>query len=136
MIDTLTGGCFCRAVRYTGGPLLLPPTLCHCESCRRMAGAPAVGWFTVAAETFRFTQGSPAAFHSSAPVTRTFCSHCGTPLTYRHDDRPLEVDITLCTLDDPTAHAPGDHIFMADALPWDQPRDGLPRYQGTRTDRE
>jgi hypothetical protein len=101
-----------------------------------MAGAPAVGWLTVAAATFRFTRGSPVEFHSSAPVTRTFCSHCGTPLTYRRDDRPLEVDITLCTLDDPKAHAPADHIYIADALPWDQPGDGLVRHRGTRTDQK
>jgi hypothetical protein len=94
-----------------------------------------MGWLTVEAATFRFTHGTPAAFQSSAPVTRTFCSDCGTPLTYRRKDRPLEVDVTLCTLDDAKAHAPVDHIYMADALPWDQPGDGLLRYAGTRTDR-
>jgi len=87
---------------------------------------------TCAAASFRFIQGRPTEFHSSEPVTRSFCSNCGTPLTYHHKDRPLEVDITLTTLDDPKIHAPIDHIYMADALPWDKPGDGRLCYEDTR----
>jgi len=91
-----------------------------------------VGWVTCATESFRFTQGSPREFQSSEPVTRTFCSNCGTSLTYRHKDRPLEVDITLTSLDDAKAHAPIDHIYMNDALSWDEPGDGKPCHPNSR----
>lgn len=41
---TLTGHCYCSTVRYRCGAPLYPATLCHCESCRRVAGAHAVAW--------------------------------------------------------------------------------------------
>jgi len=124
----LTGGCFCGAVRYRAGALLYPPTLCHCESCRKAAGAHAVGWLTVHVATFAYTGAPPVDYASSPGVLRQFCGRCGTPLTYRRDTRPEEVDIGIATLDDPASVAPVDHIWMEDALPWDRPGDGLPVY--------
>ena len=44
--ETRAGGCACGAVRYTASGEHSPVTLCHCESCRRHAGAPAVAWVT------------------------------------------------------------------------------------------
>ncbi len=128
----LSGRCFCGLVRYHCGALLYPPTLCHCESCRRIAGAHSVGWATVAAETLVMTAAEPRVFASSAGVTRSFCGKCGTSLTYRHENRPGEIDIILATLDRAAELAPADHIYMADALPWDRPNDGLPQHLGTR----
>ncbi len=124
----LTGGCFCGAVRYRGGALLYPPTLCHCQSCRRAAGAHVVGWLTVRADSFTFTAGTPVDYASSPGVVRQFCGRCGTPLTYRNGTRPEEVDIGIATLDDPSGATPVDHIWMQDALPWDRPGDGRPQY--------
>lgn len=72
--------------------------------------------------------GAPRDFASSPGVLRSFCGTCGTPLTYRHARRPLEVDITLCSLDDPALVAPVDHIWMQDAPGWDSPSDGLPSH--------
>jgi hypothetical protein len=128
----LTGRCFCGAIRYRGGAPLYPPTFCHCESCRRVAGAHVVAWITVSADSFAFTQGSPVEFNSSGRVFRSFCGRCGTPLTYRRDERPGQIDITQSTLDDAAQPVPIDHIYMEDALPWDRPNDGLPQYARTR----
>ncbi|MGE0115152.1 MAG: GFA family protein [Steroidobacteraceae bacterium] len=128
----LSGHCFCSAVRYRCGDLLYPPTLCHCESCRRLTGAHAVAWITVPANSLVYVQGTPAEFRSSPEVLRSFCGHCGTPLTYYNQQRADEIDITLMTLDSPEHIVPADHIWMADALPWDRPHDGLPQYQKTR----
>lgn len=131
---TLTGRCFCGAVRYRCGSPLYPPTLCHCESCRRVAGAHAVAWLTVTAESLVHRGAQPVEFSSSPTVFRSFCGCCGTPLTYRRDGRPGEIDITLASLDDPGVLPPTHHIWMEDALPWDQPGDGLPLYPQTRGD--
>ena len=96
---TLTGHCCCGTVHYRCGAPLHPATLCHCESCRRVAGAHAVAWLTVAASSLVYTHGEPAEFSSSARARRSFCRNCGTPLTYRNEDRAAEIDITLVTLD-------------------------------------
>jgi hypothetical protein len=113
--------------------MLSPPTLCHCESCRRASGAHAVGWLTVRAADLALTGDPPREFHSSPGVLRRFCGQCGTPLTYSSVQQPTEVDITLCTLDNPELAAPVDHIWMADALGWDTATDALPRYAQRRT---
>jgi hypothetical protein len=128
MTEILTGRCLCGAIRYRCGPLLYPPALCHCESCRRASGAHAVGWLTVRSQDLEYLGNSPREFASSPAVLRSFCGQCGTPLAYRAAERPTEVDITLCTLDDPERAAPADHIWMQDAPTWDLPGDTLPRY--------
>ena len=128
----LTGRCLCGAVRYRAGALLYPPTLCHCESCRRASGANAVAWLTVRVDTFKYTAATPSSYASSPGVLREFCKRCGTPLTYRSTKRAEEVDIGLATLDPPGTLAPVDHIWMEDALPWDRPTDGLPQYRRGR----
>ncbi len=129
---SLTGRCLCGAVRYRCGPPLIPATLCHCESCRRAAGAHVVGWLTVRSDSLAYAAGIPTEYCSSPGVFRSFCRHCGTPLAYRREGRKGEVDITLATLDRPEAIVPIDHIWMEDALSWDRPGDGLPQYPKTR----
>jgi hypothetical protein len=129
---SLSGRCFCGAVRYRCGAPIYAPTLCHCESCRRVAGAHSVAWLTVRAESFVYLAAKPAEFSSSSQAIRSFCSQCGTPLTYRHEERAGEIDITAVTLDQAAAIVPADHTWMEDALPWDRPRDDLPQYPKTR----
>jgi hypothetical protein len=91
-----------------------------------------VGWLTVKTADLALTGAAPREFASSPGVVRSFCGNCGTPLSYRSERRPLEVDITLCTLDAPTLAAPVDHIWMQDAPGWDCPADGLPRHSQGR----
>ena len=131
--SALTGHCLCGAVRNSAGPPLLPPTYCHCESCRRAAGAHAVAWITVAADSLRYTASSPRLIESSVDVRRTFCGQCGSQLTYWNATRADEIDVTIGTLDDPAPYSPADHIWMQDAPPWDVPHDGLPTHLQGRT---
>lgn len=130
--DTRTGRCLCGAIRYHCGPPLYPPTLCHCESCRRAAGAHAVGWLTVRQEQLVYEAGAPQEYPSSAGVWRAFCGRCGTPLTYRNAQRAGEIDVTIGSLDAPSQVVPVDHIWMQDAPAWDRPNDGLPQHAAGR----
>jgi hypothetical protein len=124
-----TGGCMCGAVRYqlTGAGTNL--CYCHCASCRRAAGAPAVPWGTFARDAFSVTRGHLAEYRSAPPVLRGFCAQCGTSLTYRHERRAAEIDVTLASLDDPGALAPTMHVWVSDKLPWVSIGDGLPQFQ-------
>jgi hypothetical protein len=124
------GGCLCGAVRYeaAGAPRTL--CYCHCESCRRAAGSPAVAWSTFERGSFRITRGTLAEFHSSPPVVRGFCARCGSCLTYRHEGRPAEIDVTLATLDEAAQLIPRMHVWVADKLPWVRIDDGLPQFPG------
>jgi hypothetical protein len=124
------GGCLCGAVRYEASGPARNLCYCHCHSCRRAAGSPAVAWGTFARGGFRVTHGTLAEFHSSDPVQRGFCAACGSCLTYRHEARPAEIDVTLATLDEATQLVPQMHVWVADKLPWVRIADGLPQYPG------
>ena len=122
------GGCLCGAVRYEarGVPRFL--CFCHCESCRRAAGAPLVPWATFARAELAITRGTLTQFRSSAHVLRGSCAACGSSLTYLNEARAADIDLTLASLDDPGQLAPTMHLWVQDKLPWVSFEDGLPRY--------
>jgi len=122
------GGCFCGAVRFevSGAPRFL--CYCHCESCRRAAGSPAVALCTFERGGFRVTRGRMREFNSSPKVTRGFCADCGSCLTYSHEGRPGDIDVTLATLEQVASLAPTLHVWVADKLSWVRIEDGLPQF--------
>ena len=126
------GGCVCGAIRYrvTGTPS--NTMVCHCRTCRRVAASPVVAWATFPSAQFEWLQGNPSAFRSSARVRRTFCSTCGTQLTYQHDDALHSVDVATCSLDDPDLFPPTHHSWLSDDLGWVHFGDGLPTFQRSR----
>ena len=126
------GGCLCGAVRYKVAGAPSNSMVCHCRSCRKAAASPVVAWVTVAAVSFQFTLGRPAEFRSSPKVTRSFCATCGSPLTYRRDDLPSEIDITTCSLDEPERFSPTHHSWLSDDLAWVRFGDGLPTFREWR----
>jgi len=85
-------------------------------------------------DRFEFTLGKPADFHSSPPVTRSFCGRCGTPLSYRHNDYADEIDVMTCSFDDPEAFPPSYHIWVSQKLSWVKLSDGLPAHDTIRDD--
>lgn len=88
-----------------------------------------LAWGTFVFDRFRILQGPDYALHrSSPPVERGFCAACGTALTYRHAERPGDIDLTLTTLDEPGRFEPECHIWVEDRLPWMRIGDGRPQY--------
>ena len=96
----MQGGCLCGAVRYAVEGPPLSTGVCHCETCRRAASAPRLPFVGVLSAGFRFTRGAPVDYPSSPGVTRSFCGKCGSPLTYRRNDAPDELDVMTVSLDD------------------------------------
>jgi len=132
MHHAVEGGCLCGAIRYRAEGPATHPTLCHCASCRRAAGAPLVAWLTFPKASFAFTRGEPSAYRSSPPVLRTFCGRCGTPLTYANDRFADEIDVTTCSLDQPESFAPRDQTWTRERLHWMHDIDALPSFPTTR----
>jgi hypothetical protein len=133
--DGIEGGCLCGAVRYRAGGTPYNLTHCHCTICRRASAAAFVPWATFRARDFTFTAGTPGRFASSARAVRTFCSRCGSPLTFQLDETPEEIDVTICSLDHPERVAPVDHTWTHSQLPWIKLADGLPCYAENRIER-
>ena len=129
----ITGGCFCGEIRYEAGRAF-DETNCHCSICRRTTAAPFVAWFTVKRAEFRMTHGTPTRFNSTATAVRSFCSLCGTQITFENAAAPDEIDVTTCSLDAPELVPPVDHTFVSSRLEWVRLADELPKYNGKRID--
>jgi hypothetical protein len=126
----LKGQCLCGAIKYETSADPGSQANCHCSMCRRASGASPVAWFTVPISSFRFTSGSPCQYQSSEHIVRTFCGHCGTPLTFQSKTSLNEIDITACSLDTPELAAPKSHIYTSSKLDWCLSRTGC---QPTKT---
>jgi hypothetical protein len=107
---------------------------CHCSMCRRAAGAPVVTWATYPLPALRWVTGTPAALHSSPPVTRSFCRDCGTTLAFFTNDAPNWIDVTVASMDQAAEVWPNDHIWCDDRLPWLILDDDLPRLRRGHND--
>jgi hypothetical protein len=92
-----------------------------------------VPWATFAKNAFVVTSGKMSEHHSSPQVTRGLCRQCGTSITYEHEDREGQIDVTLTSFDDPSQFSPEAHIWVDDKLPWVDIDDGLPQYARTVT---
>jgi hypothetical protein len=92
-----------------------------------------VAWGTFDRDAFSITRGKLTEYSSSPEVVRGFCNLCGTSLTYRHQRRPDDIDVTLVTLDDPAVLAPEFHLWVQDKLSWVRIDDALPQFETVRT---
>jgi len=128
----LAGGCFCGALRYEVTAAPFNQSNCHCSMCRRSSAAPFMAWFSAPRIGVRFTQGTLNYFRSSAAAQRGFCGNCGTQLTFEEDGAE-EIDLSLCSLDDPEQLPPLDHIHTVSQLTWIKLDDGLPQYRNRRS---
>ncbi|KAF2432576.1 hypothetical protein EJ08DRAFT_669346 [Tothia fuscella] len=108
---TITGSCLCEAIRYTitfPTDAEWPPKFnatCQCTKCRKFTGSllpqghvlprpyitPAINNTTFATYT---------SFQSSEHCYRSFCSKCGSSLTFHDETKPDVIEIYLGTLDE------------------------------------
>ena len=73
-----------------------------------------------------------ATVRTSKSGERHFCAKCGSSLSMQVDDYPDEIDVAICTLDDPGKLPPEFHIFTASKVGWFETADTLPRHSGAR----
>src|SRR5258705_5073182 len=68
----------------------------HSAASRRAHGAAYVTYVGSWRKRFRITKGKAAITRfedKAAKTSRSFCAHCGTPLTYEHARSPAMVNI-------------------------------------------
>ena len=115
---TITGGCYCGEVRFSASPDVRVRANCHCANCRRAVGAQAVAWIVIKRSQLQFTKGTPHRYQTETGAWRTFCPHCGTSLTYEHNKRADEIDITTGSLDHPEDFPPTKDVYPEERLRW------------------
>ena len=124
------GSCLCGGVRYETTAPVKASSHCHCSMCRKAHGAAFASYGNVRREHHRFVQGQALVrtYQSSAQVTRTFCSVCGSPLLWHSEGAHADwVAVPLGTLDTPSDTPPQKHIYVDSKAPWVVIGDGYPQ---------
>ena len=126
---TITGGCFCKAVRYesTADPIIT--RVCWCRMCQYLGAGS--GTVNVCFPTASFTIHGTTTDHRSVAdsgnvMHRRFCPTCGTPLFSEAESRPHLIFIRAGTLDNPEIAQPSLTIWTAQAPSWACIDDKLP----------
>ncbi len=122
-----TGGCLCGAVRYRASEAPHWASFCHCGMCRKISGAPFIGFVEFAKGVFEWTHGHPHQYGSSDGVIRRFCGTCGSSLTFETNGLAF---IALGSLDAPEHVVVQRHCYTSSRLPQVDLADGLPQFPG------
>jgi hypothetical protein len=130
--DVFSGGCFCRAVRFEVSAPTKWCAHCHCDSCRRAAGAAFVTWVGVPDPQFRLLseERSVRRFNTSPGVIRTYCAECGSHLFFLSDRRHDETHVVCAAFDGEIDREPQVHVYWDEHIPWARVGDHLPRLGG------
>lgn len=124
----LNGGCQCGAIRYQISGEPVKAAICHCSMCRRANAAPAVAWAMYQESKVTFVKGSPTTYRSSPQARRSFCTVCGTQVSFTADFISGLIDITIGSLDRPEMVIPTLHYWDSKRLPWVWLSDNLPKF--------
>jgi acylphosphatase len=121
------GRCLCGAVRFVarGKPNWI--VHCHCESCRRATSAAFATYVGYPVGAVEWTGVAPQRYRSSPGVTRSFCGHCGSPVSFAGERWPGEIHLFAASFLDAARLAPQSHVHVEEQLPWARVDDGLPR---------
>jgi len=136
MTDLYHGSCLCGVVRFEINEFLPQAAHCHCSMCRKFHGAAFATIASVYRSNFRWVEGVDAlkGYTAENGTTRTFCSHCGSSLTFYSPRAPEEeVEIALGTMDEDVPVEPSAHIFVGSAANWTVLSDDLPQYERGRS---
>ncbi len=127
----ITGGCLCRAVRYSIAAEPIGARVCWCRDCQYFAAGSATVnvIFPVSALTITGPLREYASHADSGNRTRRqFCEHCGCPVTSAADIRPHFIIVRAGTLDDPQWARPSMSIWTDSAPPWACINPSLPQH--------
>lgn len=129
---SMTGGCYCGAIRYdsTGAPVM--KSQCHCRECQYISGGGPNYFMILPREGFSYTAGTPNSFTRpdlDAPVTREFCPNCGTHILTRRPGLDMVI-LKVGTLDNPADYGgPDSAIHTLDMQPFHVIPEGLPSFE-------
>jgi hypothetical protein len=124
-----SGACFCGSIiaQMRGDPCWI--CYDHDADRRRAIGSPLVVWVGYRPEQFAIIKGSPRSFSKTKGVVRTFCSDCGTSISYLDEGISDELYVALGFLDKPEGFRPQAHAYWREKLSWIDFADGLPRFE-------
>ncbi len=132
MVDPITGGCLCGAVRYEVRGRFLRAGHCHCSRCRRHSGGAVGTQGRVRLQDFRLLSGRDriTSYRPEGGMAKAFCSVCGASLFGGTWPEGPEVSIRLGSVDGDPGIRPQCHTHVGSRAPWDSILDDLPQFDG------
>jgi hypothetical protein len=127
----VTGGCYCGEIRFEVTGPQEAAFQCHCRECQYITGGNANIVVVFAETDFRYTKGVATTFARSdleTPVTRHFCSSCGTAIGSRSPSRPNSMIVKVGTLDYPEEYQAKAAIFTCDKQPYHHIPSDIPAF--------
>ena len=126
------GKCYCGALRFEMNAEPVMQAQCHCRECQYFSGGGANYFMVIPEAGFKYTSGTPKYFTRSdleAPVTREFCSDCGTHIATCRPNLPMVI-LKVGTLEAPSnAYTPQLAIFANDKQAFHVVPEGIPCFQ-------
>ena len=118
-----TGGCTCRAVRYSMASEPLFVHCCHCRWCQRETGSAFALNAMIEADRVTLLQGEPETVHTPSNSGKgqkiARCPKCRIAVWSNYAGAGDAVRfIRVGTLDDPDLLPPDIHIFTSSKQPW------------------
>ncbi len=131
MDEKYEGGCTCREVRYRMKRRPMFVNCCHCTWCQRETGTAFALNALIEATEVEVTKGKPELVVTPSDSGKgqviARCPTCHVALWSNYGGiGDIVRFIRVGTLDDPTAFAPGCHIFTTTKLPWVVIPEGMP----------
>jgi hypothetical protein len=128
----LEGGCYCKALRYEAEGEPMMKAQCHCRECQYITGGSPNVFIAMPTAGFKYTKGECKQFSRSdleRPVTREFCSNCGTHVVTRAPGFPAII-IKVGSLDDPKQFGdPQMAIYTIDKQSFHQIPSGMKTFE-------
>ena len=126
---TLTGRCYCGAVRYRVADDFGYALNCHCSNCRAATGSAFKPFGGIERKRLEVTDGGDALLViGDDDLNDTRCAECGSLLFSVVRDGAY-VHVTLGTLVDEPSLRPTAHIFAGSKAPWFEITDDLPQHE-------
>lgn len=111
------GGCHCGSVRFRLTGPLRQILICHCDDCRKLAGA---SWASTRAfdDNYEFISDSTLSWYDSSQwARRGFCTTCGSQLFYQLK-KETEFSVSVGALDDANGLTIAGQLFMNSHPDW------------------
>jgi hypothetical protein len=128
----ITGGCLCKAVRYTIRAAPLVTRSCWCRVCQYIgagSGTVNTGFPSEALEVTGVLGDHRMTADSGNVMHRRFCLSCGTHLFSGSEARPHLTFVRAGTLDDPEVARPSLTIWTSSAPSWACIDERLPKVE-------
>ena len=128
---TITGRCYCGTIKYEISAKPETAFQCHCRECQYITGGNPNIVMVFPKEAFSYTSAAASTFsrvYLETPVTRHFCSNCGTGIGTESPARPHAMIVKVGTLDDPSTFEAKAAIFTCDMQPYHTLPEGMPSF--------